>query len=411
MCNEESETTWIFDLAQSVQYRHSLRIWHTFVYFLMKPIPFNRPFIIGRELPYISDAVAQGHLSGDGRYTKSCHRWLEEKLGVHRALLTHSCTGALEMAAILCDIQPGDEVILPSYTFVSTANAFVLRGGVPVFVDIRPDTLNIDEKLIEAAITPKTRAIVPVHYAGVSCEMDCIMDIAQRHNLLVVEDAAQALLSTYKGRALGSIGHFGCLSFHETKNIISGEGGALLVNDERFVKRAEIIREKGTNRSQFFRGEVDKYTWVDIGSSYLPSELISAFLYAQLEHADEITAKRCHICNTYTSQLAPLQLSGKLRLPIFDSDSNGHMFYIILDSLDTRTRLIAYLKAQGVLPVFHYVPLHSSPAGRKYGRLGSTMAVTDDLSERLLRLPLYYDMSDEDIARVSAAIHDFLTCS
>lgn len=376
----------------------------------MKPIPFNKPFIIGSELSYIAGAVAQGHLSGDGSYSKLCHSWFEEKLGARRALLTHSCTGALEMAAILCDIQPGDEVILPSYTFVSTANAFVLRGGVPVFVDIRPDTLNIDEKLIEAAITPHTRAIVPVHYAGVSCEMDRIMDIARRHNLLVVEDAAQALLSTYKGRALGSIGHFGCLSFHETKNIISGEGGALLVNDERFIKRAEIIREKGTNRSQFFRGEVDKYTWVDIGSSYLPSELISAFLYAQLEHADEITEKRCHICNAYASQLAPLQQAGKLRLPTFDSDSNGHMFYILLDSLDTRTRLIAYLKAQGILPVFHYVPLHSSPAGRKYGRIGSTMAVTDDLSERLLRLPLYYDMSDENIARVSAAIHDFFTC-
>jgi len=373
----------------------------------MKPIPFNKPFIIGRELSYIADAVAQGHLSGDGGYTKLCHRWFEEKLGVRRALLTHSCTAALEMAAILCDIQPGDEVILPSYTFVSTANAFVLRGAVPVFVDIRSDNLNIDETLIEAAITPRTRAIVPVHYAGVPCEMDAIMAIAQRHKLLVVEDAAQALLSTYKGRALGSIGHFGCLSFHETKNIISGEGGALLVNDERFVERAEIIREKGTNRSQFFRGEVDKYTWVDIGSSYLPSELISAFLYAQLEHADGITAKRCHICTAYASQLAPLQQAGKLRLPNFDGDSNGHMFYVILDSLATRTRLIAHLKAQGIHPVFHYVPLHSSPAGRKYGRTASAMTVTDNLSERLLRLPLHYAMSDEDIARVSAAIHDF----
>ncbi len=373
----------------------------------MKPIPFNKPFIIGRELSYIADAVAQGHLSGDGSYTKLCHRWFEEKLGVRRALLSHSCTAALEMAAILCDIQPGDEVILPSYTFVSTANAFALRGGVSVFVDIRSDNLNIDETLIEAAITSKTRAIAPVHYAGVPCEMDAIMDIAQRHRLLVVEDAAQALLSTYKGRALGSIGHFGCLSFHETKNIISGEGGALLINDERFVKRAEIIREKGTNRSQFFRGEVDKYTWVDIGSSYLPSELVSAFLYAQLEHADEITAKRRHICTAYTSQLTPLQLSGKLHLPTFDSDSNGHMFYIILDSLATRTRLIAHLKAQDIHPVFHYVPLHSSPAGRKYGRIGSTMAVTDDLSERLLRLPLHYEMSNEDIVRISTAIHDF----
>jgi len=373
----------------------------------MKTIPFNKPFIIGHELDYMAKAVAQGHLSGDGNYTKLCHHWFEEKLGTRHALLTHSCTAALEMAAILCDIQPGDEVILPSYTFVSTANAFALRGAVPVFVDIRSDTLNIDETLIEAAITPKTRAIVPVHYAGVPCEMDAIIDIAQRHHLLVVEDAAQALLSTYKGRTLGTIGHFGCLSFHETKNIISGEGGALLVNDERFIARAEIVREKGTNRSQFFRGEVDKYTWVDIGSSYLPSELVSAFLYAQLEHADEITARRCHICTAYTSQLAPLQQAGKLRLPAFDKDSNGHMYYLILDSLNTRTRLIAHLKAHGIHPVFHYVPLHSSPAGRKYGRVGSTMALTDNLSERLLRLPLHYKMSDQDVARISTAIHQF----
>ena len=373
----------------------------------MKPIPFNKPFIIGRELANISDAVAQGQLSGDGGYTKLCHRWFEKKLGCRTALLTHSCTAALEMTAILCDIQPGDEVIMPSYTFVSTANAFVLRGGVPVFVDIRPDTFNIDEKLIEAAITPKTRAIVPVHYAGVPCDMERIMAIAQQHNLLVVEDAAQALHSSYQGRALGSIGHFGCLSFHETKNIISGEGGALLVNDERYRERAEIIREKGTNRSQFFRGAVDKYTWVDIGSSYLPGELIAAFLYAQLEHANEITAKRCHICATYAIQLGPLQQAGKLRLPQFNDNSNGHMFYLILDSLSTRTKLIAHLKAQGILSVFHYVPLHSSPAGRKYGRTGSAMTVTDDLSERLLRLPLYYEMSDSDIARVSSAVVDF----
>ena len=377
--------------------------------FLMKPIPFNKPFIIGRELSYIADAVAQGHLSGDGSYTKLCHRWFEDKLGARRALLTHSCTAALEMAAILCDLQPGDEVILPSYTFVSTASAFALRGSIPVFVDIRSDNLNIDETLIEAAITPRTRAIVPVHYAGVPCEMDQIMAVAQLHKLLVVEDAAQALLSTYNGRALGSIGHFGCLSFHETKNIISGEGGALLINDERYVKRAEIVREKGTNRSQFFRGEVDKYTWVDIGSSYLPSELVSAFLYAQLEHADKITAKRRHICTTYTCHLASLQQSGRLRLPTFGSDSNGHMFYIVLDSLATRTRLIAHLKAQDILAVSHYVPLHSSPAGRQYGRTGSTMAVTDNLSERLLRLPLHYGLSDEGIARISAAIQDFFS--
>ncbi|MFZ2541669.1 MAG: dTDP-4-amino-4,6-dideoxygalactose transaminase [Gallionella sp.] len=375
----------------------------------MKPIPFNKPFIIGRELSLIADAVAQGHLSGDGAYTKLCHRWFEERLGCRKALLTHSCTGALEMAAILCDIQPGDEVILPSYTFVSTANAFVLRGAVPVFVDIRPDTLNIDENLIEAAISAKTKVIVPVHYAGVPCEMDRIMAIAVKHNLLVVEDAAQALLSTYKGRALGSIGHFGCLSFHETKNIISGEGGALLINDARFTDRAEIIREKGTNRSQFFRGEVDKYTWVDIGSSYLPSELVSAFLYAQLEHADEIIAKRRSICAAYAAQLDGLQQAGRLRLPIFDEDSNGHMFYILLDSLATRSRLIAHLKAQEILPVFHYVPLHSAPAGRKFGRVGSTMQQTDELSERLLRLPLYYEMTEADIARVCLSIHGFFS--
>lgn len=375
----------------------------------MKSIPFNKPFIIGRELSLIADAVAQGHLSGDGTYTKLCHHWFEEKLGCHKALLTHSCTAALEMAAILCDIQPGDEVIMPSYTFVSTANAFVLRGGVPVFVDIRPDTLNIDEKLIEAAITSRTKAIVPVHYAGVPCEMDVIMDIARRHKLLVVEDAAQALLSSYKGKALGSIGHFGCLSFHETKNIISGEGGALLVNDAHFAERAEIIREKGTNRSQFFRGEVDKYTWVDIGSSYLPSEIVSAFLYAQLEHADEIIARRRSICTSYTTRLANLQRAGHLRLPVFDEDSNGHMFYILVDSLITRGKLIAHLKSRDILPVFHYVPLHSAPAGKRLGRVGSTMQQTDELSERLLRLPLYYEMTETDIERVCATIHEFFS--
>jgi len=375
----------------------------------MKHIPFNKPFIIGRELALITDAVAQGHLSGDGTYTKLCHRWFEDKLNCRKALLTHSCTGALEMAAILCGIQPGDEVIMPSYTFVSTANAFVLRGALPVFVDIRPDTLNIDENLIEAAITDRTKVIVPVHYAGVPCEMERIMTIADQHNLLVVEDAAQALLSTYKGRALGSIGHFGCLSFHETKNIISGEGGALLINDDRFTGRAEIIREKGTNRSQFFRGEVDKYTWVDIGSSYLPSELISAFLYAQLEHADKIIARRRSICAAYATQLAPLQQAGCLRLPDFNDDGNGHMFYLLLDNLDTRGRLIDYLKAKDILPVFHYVPLHSAPAGRQYGREGSTMRVTDELSERLLRLPLFYEMSDAEIAHVCAAIGEFFS--
>ncbi|MGC2165704.1 MAG: dTDP-4-amino-4,6-dideoxygalactose transaminase [Gallionella sp.] len=373
----------------------------------MTKIPFNKPFIIGRELELIADAVAQGHLSGDGPYSRKCHSWIEENLGCHKALLTHSCTAALEMAAILSDIKHGDEVIMPSYTFVSTANAFVLRGAVPVFVDIRPDTLNIDEELIESAITSKTRAIVPVHYAGVPCEMNRIMEIAATHNLLVIEDAAQALLSSYNGKSLGSIGHFGCLSFHETKNIISGEGGALLVNDKRFSDRAEIIREKGTNRSQFFRGEVDKYTWVDIGSSFLPSELVGAFLFAQLEQADAIIAKRRQICTAYTEQLAALQQSGSITLPKFDQDSNGHMFYILLNNLAVRSKLIVHLKEREILPVFHYVPLHSSPAGKNFGRIGSTMVQTDGLSERLLRLPLYYEMTDADIERICGAIHNF----
>lgn len=373
----------------------------------VKTIPFNRPFIIGRELSLIADAVAQGHISGGGAYTKLCNQWLEANLKCRNAWLTHSCTAALEMAAILCDVERGDEVIMPSYTFVSTANAFVLRGAVPVFVDIRPDTLNIDETLIEGAITAKTKVIVPVHYAGVPCEMDHIMAIANKYKLLVVEDAAQSLLSTYKDRPLGSIGHFGCLSFHETKNIISGEGGALLVNDARFIERTEMILEKGTNRSQFFRGEVDKYTWMDIGSSYLPSELVGAFLYAQLERADEIIAKRRRLCTAYATQLATTQQAGHLRLPILGENSNGHMFYILLGSLATRSTLIAYLKLQSIHPVFHYVPLHSAPAGRKYGRVGSSMRQTDALSECLLRLPLYYEMSEDEITRVCAAIRDF----
>ena len=373
----------------------------------MKSIPFNKPFTIGRELTLIADAVARGHISGDGHYTKACSLWLKQKLDCESALLTHSCTGALEIAAILCDLQPGDEVIIPSYTFVSTANAFVLRGAIPVFLDIRPDTLNIDETLIEAAVTPRTRAIVPVHYAGVPCEMDVIMEVAARHDLLVIEDAAQALLSNYKGRPLGSIGDLGCLSFHETKNIISGEGGALLVNASRFAERAEIIREKGTNRSQFFRGEVDKYTWVDIGSSFLPSELVSAFLYAQLERADEITKRRCDICSEYRRGLDALQVAGDVQLPTFDADSNGHMFYVVLENVETRTRLITHLGQRGVHAVFHYVPLHSSPGGRKYGRTGSPMDVTNDLSERLLRLPLYYEMDDKDVAYVITTIFEF----
>lgn len=369
-------------------------------------IPFNKPFIVGKELYYIAKAVLDGHISGDGAYTKRCHRWLEENLGSPQVLLTHSCTAALEMAALLCDVQPGDEVILPSYTFVSTANAFALRGGVPVFVDIRPDTLNLDEKLIEAAITPRTKVIVPVHYAGVPCEMDVIMDIARRHKLLVVEDAAQAMLSTYKGRALGSIGHFGCLSFHETKNVISGEGGALLVNDTAFSKRAEIIREKGTNRSQFFRGQVDKYTWVEPGSSYLPSEIIGAFLYAQLENADQIISARKALCQLYAQRLRFLEVTGRLRLPLVEA-GNGHMFYLLLNSLDERTRLIEHLKVCDILSVFHYVPLHSSPAGIKLGRVHGNIHVTDSVAERLLRLPLYYEMGEKEIELVVQGVMTF----
>lgn len=359
-------------------------------------IPFNKPFMTGKELRYIAQAHANGHLAGDGSFTKSCSRWLEARTGANKALLTHSCTAALEMAAILADIQPGDEVIMPSYTFVSTANAFVLRGAVPVFVDIRSDTLNIDETRIEEAVTEKTKAIVPVHYAGVGCEMDAIMAIAKKHNLLVIEDAAQGIMSTYKGRPLGSIGHMGALSFHETKNIISGEGGALLVNDPAFAERAEIIREKGTNRSQFFRGQVDKYTWVDIGSSYLPSELVSAFLWAQMEEAEEITKRRLGIWGIYHQRLEELEKKGLLCRPVVPEEClhNAHMYYILLRSLDARTRLIAGLKERGVHAVFHYVPLHSAPVGRAMGRCVSSLDITGDVSDRLLRLPLWVGLED-----------------
>jgi dTDP-4-amino-4,6-dideoxygalactose transaminase len=361
---------------------------------MMNPIPFNKPYMTGRELWYIAQAHTNGHLSGDGQFTKQCHAWLEAQTGTRKALLTHSCTAALEMAAMLADIQAGDEIIMPSYTFVSTANAFVLRGGVPVFVDIRPDTLNIDETLIEAAITPRTKAIVPVHYAGVACEMAVIMDIAQRHNLLVIEDAAQAVMATYQGKPLGTIGHFGAYSFHETKNIISGEGGALLINDARFAERAEIIREKGTNRSQFFRGQVDKYTWVDQGSSYLPGEVIAAFLWAQMQEAEQITQRRMAIWQGYHDAFADLETSGKLRRPIIPSNCqhNAHMYYILLESLEKRTEVIALLKAENINAVFHYVPLHSAPAGKKYARTHGELPHTLDLSDRLLRLPLWIGM-------------------
>jgi dTDP-4-amino-4,6-dideoxygalactose transaminase len=371
-------------------------------------IPFNKPYMTGRELWYIAQAHANGHLAGDGVFTKKCHSWLEQRTGADTALLTHSCTAALEIAALLIGVQPGDEIIMPSYTFVSTANAFVLRGGVPVFVDIRPDTLNIDEALIEQAITPRTKAIVPVHYAGMPCEMDVIMDIARRHNLYVIEDAAQGIMSTYNGQPLGSIGHFGCLSFHETKNIISGEGGALLVNDESLGLRAEIIREKGTNRSQFFRGQVDKYTWCDVGSSYLPGELIAAFLWAQMEAADEITQKRLNIWNKYHDSFADLEHRGVVRRPIVPDNTthNAHMYYLLLDDLATRTRFIEFLKEKKISSVFHYVPLHSAPAGLQFGKFNEALPVTDATSEKLVRLPLWIGL-EEYQDEVINLIHTF----
>ena len=375
----------------------------------MKNIPFNKPYMTGRELGYIAQAHINGHLAGDGMFTKKCHTWLESQTGTHKALLTHSCTASLDMAAMLADIRPGDEVIMPSYTFVSTANAFVLRGGIPVFVDIRPDTMNIDESLIEGAITMRTKAIVVVHYAGVSCEMDTIMSIAQRHDLMVIEDAAQAVMSTYKSKPLGTIGQLGAYSFHETKNIISGEGGALLVNDERLEERAEIIREKGTNRSQFFRGQIDKYTWVDIGSSYLPGEVIAAFLWAQMEEARGITEKRLDLWHRYHEALSPLEDAGKLRRPVIPDDCqhNAHMYYILLESLKKRAEVITKLKEQGVLAVFHYVPLHSSPAGKKYGRVSGELNNTEELADRLLRLPLWIGMDEAQetvITQLQAAL-------
>ena len=371
-------------------------------------VPFNKPYIVGKELWNIARAVQLCKLAGDGYFTKQCNAWLEEHFQAKKVLLTHSCTAALEMAAILCDIRPGDEFIVPSYTFVSTVNAFVLRGGIPRFVDIRPDTMNINEKLIEAAITPKTKVIVPVHYAGVGCDMDVIMDIAKRHNLLVVEDAAQGVCATYKGKYLGTIGHLGCYSFHETKNFISGEGGALVINDERFFERAEIIREKGTNRSQFFRGMVDKYTWVDIGSSYLPSDMIAAFLFAQLEESEKITAKRMHIWNAYDTGLRKLAETGKIRGPLCPDDCvhNAHMYYILLKNLDERTRLIDFMKSRDIAPVFHYVPLHSAPKGVELcGKI--SLPVTEEYADRLLRLPCYFELTDEEIGRVLDCIYEF----
>lgn len=356
----------------------------------------------GKELNYIAEAHFNGRLAGDGPFTKRCHSWLEELTGCSKALLTHSCTGALEMAALLLDIQPGDEIIMPSYTFVSTANAFVLRGAIPVFVDIREDTLNLDERLIEAAITPRTRAITPVHYAGVACEMDTIMSIARRHGLKVVEDAAQGVMSSYKGRALGSIGDLGAYSFHETKNIISGEGGVLLVNNPYLVLRAEIIREKGTDRSLFFRGEVDKYTWQEVGSSFLPGELIAAFLSAQLEDADRITKERMAIWQRYHELLESLESKGILRRPIVPDGCkhNAHMYYVLLAPEIDRQKLLDEFKRNDIGSVFHYIPLHSSPGGLRYGRTHGSLELTTDLSERLIRLPLWLGITEDQQDRV-----------
>ena len=375
----------------------------------MIKIPFNRPHVKGKEFENIHVAIEAGHLSGNGQFTKKCQAWLEQHLGVRKALLTHSCTAALEMAAILADIKPGDEIIMPSFTFVSTANAFALRGGVPVFVDIRPDTLNLDENQIEAAITAKTKAIAVVHYAGIGSDMDAIKDIAQRHKLIVIEDAAQGIMSSYKKRPLGSIGHLGALSFHETKNIISGEGGALLVNEERFTQRAEIIWEKGTNRSQFFRGQVDKYTWVDVGSSYLPSEILAAFLWAQIQEVESITARRVSIWDRYHRGFVELEKRGMLRRPIIPDEctNNAHMYYILMNDRDTQSKLLAYLTSKGINTVFHYVPLHSSPAGRRFGRAQGEMSVTNKTAGGLLRLPMYADLKENEVDYVIGHIAAF----
>lgn len=379
----------------------------------MSAIPFNKPYMTGKELWYIAQAHTNGHLAGDGGFTRLSSGWLESRIGANKALLTHSCTAALEMAAILADLQPGDEVIMPSYTFVSTANAFALRGAVPVFVDIRPDTLNIDETLIEAAITERTRAIVPVHYAGVGCEMDTIMEIARRHNLLVIEDAAQGIMSTYKGRPLGSIGHMGCLSFHETKNIISGEGGALLINDFALVERAEVIREKGTNRSKFFRGQVDKYTWVDMGSSYLPSELVAAFLWAQMEEADSITRRRLDIWAVYHQWLAQAEQNGLARRPIIPAhcQHNAHMYYLLLPDLERRTRFIEQLKELGIHAVFHYVPLDRAPRGQQCGRAHGELTHTWTLSDRLVRLPIWCGLESQQQRVVQGVLATLVSLS
>ena len=372
-------------------------------------IDFNKPPYVGNELEYIRQAVENRKICGDGPFTKRCNAWLEERFHAQKALLTTSGTTALDMAMLLCELKPGDEVILPSYTFSSTATAAVLAGAKLVFVDVRPDTMNIDETKIEAAITERTKVIVVMHYAGVACEMDAIMDLARRHGLMVVEDAAQGVMSTYKGRALGTIGDFGCSSFHETKNYSMGEGGALIINNEAYNERAEILREKGTNRSKFFRGQVDKYTWVDFGDSYLPSELNAAYLWAQLEQADAINENRLATWNAYDEAFAPLKAQGKLELPVIPEDCvhNAHMYYLKLKNLQERTAFINYMKENDVHTVFHYVPLHSAPAGLKFGRFAGEDVYTTKESERLVRLPLYYGLAQEDLEKVIRLVYDF----
>lgn len=372
----------------------------------MIQIPFNKVSLVGKEFEYIQQAIDAMHISGDGAFTRKCHTFLEEKLGVAKALLTTSCTHALEMAALLLDIQPGDEVIIPSFTFVSTVNAFVLRGARPVFVDIRPDTLNLDETRLEFLVSSKTRAVVPVHYAGVGCEMDAILEIANRHGLAVIEDNAHGLFGRYKGQNLGTFGSLATLSFHETKNISCGEGGALLINDPRYVERAEIIREKGTNRSRFFRGQIDKYSWVDVGSSYLPSEILAAFLYAQMEASEQIQAKRHYIWNYYHENLHNWAAANGVRLPIVPDCCKQpyHMFYLIMPSLEGRQGLIEHLKAHHILSVFHYLPLHLSDMGIRFGGQPGACPVTEDVSDRLLRLPFYCDLTKSEQELVVEAI-------
>ena len=372
-------------------------------------INFNVPPFTGNEMKYIKEAVEAQKICGDGEFTKKCNQWIENRTGTTKALLTTSCTHATELAALLAGVKEGDEVIMPSFTFVSTADAFVLRGATPVFVDIRPDTMNIDEKKIEVAITEKTVGIVPVHYAGVSCEMDTIMEIAKKHNLWVIEDAAQGIMATYKGKALGTIGDFGCFSFHETKNYSMGEGGALLIQDKKYVEEAEILREKGTNRSKFFRGQIDKYTWVNYGSSYLPSDMNAAYLWAQLEMADEMNEKRLQCWERYYTNLKPLEEAGKIELPVIPKECvhNAHMFYIKTKDLEERTRFLEFMKNQGIWAVFHYIPLHSAPAGLKFGRFHGEDEYTTKESERLARLPMFYALTIEEVDYICSMISKF----